>query len=100
MSSANDNATTQLMANPAPASQEALGAEPAACEDWVNVAASSPSSKESEVKALQQLKASCNCWPVRLTQAARARLQIDDVGDLEDPSEDTVVQVRFVTELR
>lgn len=73
MSSANDNTATQVMANPATARQDALGAEPAACEDWVNVAASSPSSKESEVRAwFLQLELFTSVWPVRLTQVAFA----------------------------
>ena len=83
------------MPNPAPASQDALGAIPAACEEWVNVAASSPDSKESEVRASLRQLISFRSLLAGSSEAGRfCRLQTGDVDDLEDPSEDTVVQVR------
>lgn len=97
MSSADDIATTEPLPTPVTASQDALAAGSYTNPlGRVNGEASSSRSPESEVRdSLRSLGPSMSLT-LGLSDACRfCRLQVNDVGDLEGPCEDTVVQVGF-----
>lgn len=101
MSSADNTATTQPLLTPASTSQAALAAGSSTPPHGrVNGEASSSRSPESEVPdSLHPLGSSMSLTPGSSDARHFCRLQIDDVGDLEGPSEDTVVQVGICSKL-
>lgn len=101
MSLADDIATTQPLPTPASTSEDALAAGSSAQpQGRVNGDASSSRSPESEVgDSLRPLGSSMAWAPGSSDPRCCCRLQIGDVGDLEGPSEDTVVQVGICSKL-